>query len=154
MQSIRLYIVLLLQSTASSGITASKKSEINILAIEKEEVDVTNNSENSILGTDREVLASAAAFTQAYNMRGDQTSSSSSSDSESESESDDDEDDAGINAGGDTFMNPLIYDNLGEGGTQELDSIIASSLQQLESARSFYERMQKQARGGANDVKS
>ena len=32
-------------------------------------------------------------------------------------------------------------------GSKELDTIIASSLQQLESARAFYERMQQHARG-------
>ncbi|XP_019855603.1 PREDICTED: lethal(2) giant larvae protein homolog 2-like [Amphimedon queenslandica] len=100
----------------------------------------------------KDVMASAAAFTQIYDSKHQGSSSSSSSDSESESESDDDDDDDDVDemvgGGGGTFFNPLLMDDENEGGaSQELDTIIASSLQQLESARSFYERMQKQARG-------
>ena len=40
-----------------------------------------------------------------------------------------------------SLFSPFSHQELGD-GSRELDNIIASSLQQLESARAFYEQMQ------------
>ena len=48
-----------------------------------------------------------------------------------------------------SLSSPLPFQELGD-GSKELDNIIASSLQQLESARAFYEQMQARVKKSDN----
>jgi len=110
----------------------------------KSNIDGEKPKSPSPPGENSELIASATAFTQMQKQRRGSASSSSSSGSSSSSDSDSSDDlPAPPDSRDTTFQNPFAseFAELGD-GSRELDNIIASSLQQLESARAFYEQMQ------------
>ncbi|KAL5473149.1 hypothetical protein EMCRGX_G027597 [Ephydatia muelleri] len=96
---------------------------------------------------DKDLIASASAFTKtAYSAKKERSGSVSSSSSESSSQNSASSEEGEATHQGEpiAFGNPLAFDVSGDfnESTKELDTIIASSLKQLESAKAFYQQMQ------------
>lgn len=106
---------------------------------------VVNNSDDMTDG-DRAIIATATASKELQKQRHGSSDTSSSDDSSSSSS--EDEDDIPmpkLDAVPDVTANPMAFENpyaMDLMGGKELDTIIATSLKQLESARDFYEKMQ------------